>query len=101
MSKQLYFEKPTQVRFWESAELDYVGGIAYRDEIICGCCGCTLSIEEIYEHAECDRENGDNAPAEEDVIQELSWISINVEIAGEDPWPRDPAETTTEPPYPH
>lgn len=101
MSKVLYFEVPTQVRFWECEEQDYVGGIAYHDEVICGCCGAVLPIEEIYEHAEEARADGEIAPAENDVIQELSWVPINVEIAGEDPWPRDPAETTTTPPRSH
>ena len=101
MSKQLYFETPKQVRFWECACLDYVGGIAYKDEIICGCCGATLSIEEIYEHAECDREEGERCPAENEVIQVLSWVPVSEEIMGDDFHAREIIETTTEPPQQH
>ena len=38
-----YFETPTQVMFWQDAEImrennvDYFVGIAYHDEIICAC----------------------------------------------------------------
>lgn len=31
-----YFEVPTQVKFWDYFDEHYLGGIAYRDEIICG-----------------------------------------------------------------
>lgn len=40
---------PKQVAFWD--ETHYVGGIAYGDEIICGCCGGVFSIEDIVECA--------------------------------------------------
>lgn len=46
MKKYDYFPVPTQVQFW-----DYKGGIAYRDEIICGCCGGVFNISEIYKVA--------------------------------------------------
>ena len=46
--KYNYFDVPTQVRFWEGR---YIDGIAYRDEIICGCCGGIFSISNIYESA--------------------------------------------------
>lgn len=47
---KMYFEIPTQVAFWE--EDHYIGGIAYRDEIICGCCGGVISIEDVYTFAQ-------------------------------------------------
>ena len=47
---KMYFEVPTQVAFWE--EDHYIGGIAYRNEIICGCCGGIVSLEEVYEFAQ-------------------------------------------------
>ena len=41
MKKYDYFEVPTQVKFWDA---HYIGGIAYRNKIICGCCGHILDI---------------------------------------------------------
>ena len=46
-----YFEIPTQVKFWDDHSGHYIGGSAYRDEIICGCCGTVFRISEIYEVA--------------------------------------------------
>ena len=47
-----YFERATQVVF---ADPDHAGewlcGIAYRDEIICACCGGTFEIDDIIELA--------------------------------------------------
>ena len=62
-----YFETPTQVLFKQDAETmrengaEWFAGIAYHDEIICGCCG---GIEEVEQ------------------IQPLSWIDITEAIAG-------------------
>lgn len=42
---QTYFDVPTQVAWFK--ENYYCAGIAYRDEIICACCGGVNSIEEI------------------------------------------------------
>ncbi len=48
-----YFETPTQVMFWQDAEImrennvDYFVGIAYHDEIICACCGGIVEISEV------------------------------------------------------
>lgn len=39
-----YFDVPTQVQFWDYKKRRYNGGIAYRDEIICGCCGDVFNI---------------------------------------------------------
>ena len=49
MKKYSYFDVPTQVQFWDYTYGRYRGGIAYRDEIICGCCGGVFRISEIYE----------------------------------------------------
>ena len=52
MSEIKYFEKPTQVVFWDTDGGDHwIGGIAYRNEVICGCCGGVIEISEIYEFA--------------------------------------------------
>lgn len=47
--KYNYFKIPTQVKFWDGRY--YIGGIAYRNEIICGCCGGIFRISDIYEVA--------------------------------------------------
>ena len=49
--KILSFKKPTQVAFWDVDGSHYTGGIAYGTEIICGCCGAIIEIEEVYEFA--------------------------------------------------
>jgi hypothetical protein len=74
MEKKLYFEKPTQVAFWDDGLEKYVGGIAYQDEIICGCCGGVLSIEELYEDAPPDRIPVYSYPI---------WSDLSVDIAGD------------------
>lgn len=73
MEKKMYFEKPTQV-VWIDEDNHSHAGIAYHDEIICGCCGGIQSIEEIYEFAPEGIENP---------ITELEWISIREEIGGD------------------
>lgn len=50
------FSIPTQVMFWDEGEGDYAFGIAYRDEIICGCCGGTFEIEDVINSAPTDKE---------------------------------------------
>ena len=70
--KYTYFDKPTQVAFCDS-EGNRRSGIAYCDEIICGCCGGIFSIEEIYEFSIVD-----------DPIVPLSWIPIDEDICPSD-----------------
>lgn len=48
---QTWFNAPTQVAYWDIDGDHYIGGIAYGDEIICGCCGGVISIEEVIEFA--------------------------------------------------
>lgn len=72
---ELYYDHPVQVRFWDVQ--DYIGGIAYHDYIICGCCGQAIFIKEILEEAKNHSLTADEA------IIELSWINISDEISGE------------------
>ena len=66
----MFFEKPTQVKFLDPAEHGHwIGGIGYRDEIICGCCGSIFEVSELLE----DNSNG---------IVQLPWIDISEEIRG-------------------
>lgn len=70
-----FFEVPTQVMFWDVDENHYIGGIAYHDEIICGCCGGIVSIEEVYEFAPTE--------VKEPVhVFGKYWIDISHEIIG-------------------
>lgn len=70
--KYNYFEIPTQVKFWDGR---YIGGIAYRDEIICGCCGGIFGISDIYKVAP---DTLDNDP----IVVVDGWKAINYDICG-------------------
>ena len=43
-NKTHYFEFPTQVKFFDPISGNMLGGIGYKREIICGCCGTTYAI---------------------------------------------------------
>ena len=45
-----FYDAPTQVYFVDEEGV-WRGGIAYRDEIICGCCGGVYEIAEVIEFA--------------------------------------------------
>lgn len=62
------YEKPTQVRWLDDLEGVWVGGIAYRDEIICGCCGGILELSEFKDG---------------EVFEYEDWIDIEEEIRGD------------------
>lgn len=52
-----YYDNPTQVAFLDfDGDLSY--GIAYKDEIICACCGSVFEIEEV------------------EIIKELDWLNF-------------------------
>ena len=73
--KYNYFEVPTQVKFWDVHHIrgnHYIGGIAYRNEIICGCCGGIFDISEIYESAP--------NTLKEDPIVVYDWVDISSKI---------------------
>lgn len=74
MKKYNYFEAPTQVKFWDE---HYIGGIAYRDEIICGCCGGIFRISDVYEVAP---DTLDNDP----IIVYNGWVGLSSEICRDD-----------------
>lgn len=71
-----YFEVPTQVKFWDIGGDHYIGGIAYRNEIICGCCGSIFDINEIYESAP-------DTLKEDPIVVYDSWVDISNEICGD------------------
>jgi hypothetical protein len=72
----MFFETPTQVKFWDPDGGHYTAGIAYKDEIICGCCGSVFEIEEIIE----DTKNDGVVP----IIPYELWVDLVSEIAGDD-----------------
>ena len=76
--KTLHYDKPTQVKFldFDGEEPYWIGGIAFHDVVICGCCGDTVEISELYEKAE---ECGYGYSP----IEALIWIDISEEIKGE------------------
>ena len=82
MERQMYYDKPTQVMFYDFDSGDYYSydaGIAYRDEIICGCCSRVFYIEELWELAD---EEGLTNP-----IIRMDWVDISDEIRGDLPCP--------------
>ncbi len=74
-----YFEKPTQVKFVEPhvEEVAWLAGIAYRDEVICGCCGGVFEIDEIVESAK-------DFQIESPIEVYDFWVDISDEIIGDE-----------------
>lgn len=71
-----YFGVPTQVKFWDWVEKKYIGGTAYRDKIICGCCSVVFDIDKIYAFAPSEIKNP--------IIECDDWADIGYEICGDD-----------------
>ena len=73
-----YYDSPTQVMYYlisvEGEEGQYVPGIAYCDEVICLCCGCVSTIEDIIEMALTD-----NIPEEKAIIDFSFWADMSDE----------------------
>lgn len=67
----MFFTRPTQVKFWDECNQQWMGGIGYRDEIICGCCGGIFEVDELLE-------------SNSNSIVRLPWVDINEEIRGEE-----------------
>lgn len=51
-----YYDVPTQVIFYDGCDDSpiFCAGIAYKDEIICACCGGVMKISEVIADAEED-----------------------------------------------
>ena len=51
-----YYDVPTQVIFYDGGDDSpiFCAGIAYKDEIICACCGGVMKISEVIADAEED-----------------------------------------------
>ena len=72
----LYYGTPCQVKFYEGFEKQYRYGIAYHEEIFCGCCGLIYRIESVIRDAEIDGIHWDDA------IVELEWVDLTDIIKG-------------------
>lgn len=78
---KLYYNNPVQVRFADPGEVfddgiplddaTVLGGIAFHECVICGCCGVTWDLDEFTEEEW--NELG---------FEELNWVNINEEIRG-------------------
>ena len=81
MTENRYFDVPTQVYFWDFDGNHWLAGIAWNQNIICGCCGGVFEIDEVYEYA----------PAElvHPIIPFNTWVDLSAEITGGS-WPVNP-----------
>ena len=71
-----YFDRPTQVVFADPDNPgDWLVGIAYRDEIICGCCGGVFNTDDVIEMA---TEDGIHCA----IYEYPEWNDITDEIVG-------------------
>ena len=71
-----YFEIPKQVIFADPENSgEWLCGIAFRDEIICACCGGTYDIAEVEDLA---AEDGLNRA----IYVYENWVDLAEEIAG-------------------
>ena len=71
-----YFDRPTQVVFIDPDNLrEWLSGIAYRDEIICGCCGGVFEIADVLESAVL-------SGAKNAIYEYSEWNNIVDEIIG-------------------
>ena len=74
--EKTYFEKPTQIVFADPDNPgEWLSGIAYREVIICGCCGGVFEIADVLESAGLD--------GVKNAIYEYSrWDDLANEIVG-------------------
>ena len=69
-----YFYEPTQVMFADpDNEGEWLAGIAYKDEIICACCGGVFEIADVLEAVPED---------EQAIFPYEDWADISTEICG-------------------
>lgn len=79
------FEKPTALAYWNAKEECYFGGIGYKKEVICGCYGDVLKIEDIY------------ASAPDDIVPIIDYPEYWPMISG---WLMQPPERSLNRDYP-
>ena len=69
---QTWFDVPTQVAYFD--EHVYHSGIAYKDEIICACCGGVIEIDDLIQWA---------PVGVVPIVPYKDWVSFRDEIIGE------------------
>ena len=72
-----FFDRPTQVAFYNVEDKCYDAGIADGDRIICLCCGGIILIQDLLDEVE------EVAPEIKKPIIELSWCSLREECLGD------------------
>ena len=72
-----FFDRHTQVAFYNIDDGCYDAGIADGDRIICLCCGGIIPIQELLDEVE------EVAPEVKKPIIELSWCSLREECLGD------------------
>ena len=83
--EKMYFDEPKQVVFADpDNEGEWLVGIAYKDEIICACCGGVFKIEDVINSVE---------EPEKAIFPYADWINLEYEIKGDEP-PKGFAEAT-------
>ena len=76
MEQKMFYERPTQVVFADPDEPGaWITGIAYRDEIICACCGGVYSLEDLIEM-------GIEDGVTKSVYEYSYWVDLVSEISG-------------------
>ena len=71
-----YFDRPKQVVFADPDNPgEWIVGIAYKDEIICACCGGIFDIDDVIGQAKLDGRRCAIYPYED-------WIDVASEISG-------------------
>lgn len=86
----LYFNLPTQVRFIEPDRINleeksvvFLGGIAYKDEIICGECGMAIKIDILVNDFNELAKDNKWLQGFKPIENYVHWVDISGEILGE------------------
>lgn len=83
MEKITYFDVPTQVKFIDFDGCDdnwfeEKGGIAYGNEIICGCCGGIIELDDLWSDWEELKDHFPNFDSPLKVYK--TWVDISDDI---------------------
>ena len=70
-----FYDIPKQVMFYDDKEKTWLAGIAYKDEIICACCGNAIKIQEIENSAK-------NTQYKRVIYEYEDWVDLGESIYG-------------------
>ena len=73
----MYFELPKQVAFYDAENESWIGGIAFKDSLICLCCGAVVNINDFLEEMAEDYSEIKNP------IIPMEWVDISEECLGD------------------